>query len=134
MRSITGYVLDTGIVVELLKYTTLGRHVDDHFGLSHALHRNVISVVTVGESLVPAERLSWGDEKKATLWTTLRELEWIDINDQLILEAYAKIDVFSRTHAIVAGQRGGITMGKNDLWIAASAHVTGMPLITTDSD
>jgi tRNA(fMet)-specific endonuclease VapC len=42
------------------------------------------------------------------------------------MEAYAVIDASSKSM--------GVTMGKNDLWIAAAAHVTGFELITTDSD
>lgn len=126
MRSITGYLLDTGIVIELMKQTALGRFVDRKFGLGAGLSRNVISVVTVGEALVAAEMLKWGSERKEELWTLLNQIEWIDINDRMIFEAYALIDVHER--------RSGRHMKKNDLWIAATAHVTEMPLLTTDSD
>ena len=38
----------------------------------------------------------------------------------------------------VSGHRGrgggGVPMGKNDVWIAATAHVTGARLLTTDRD
>jgi tRNA(fMet)-specific endonuclease VapC len=30
--------------------------------------------------------------------------------------------------------KGGCNMGKNDAWIAATARVTGMTLLTTDKD
>ena len=43
-----------------------------------------------------------------------------------IVRAYAPIDVFSHSQ--------GIDMGKNDLWIAATASVTGATLLTTDKD
>ena len=43
-----------------------------------------------------------------------------------MLEAYALIDAFS--------ERTGRAMGKNDVWIAATAHVTGATLLTTDHD
>lgn len=42
------------------------------------------------------------------------------------MEANAVIDADSKS--------SGITMGKNDLWIAAVAYVTGFELITTDAD
>jgi tRNA(fMet)-specific endonuclease VapC len=44
----------------------------------------------------------------------------------LILDAYALIDAFS----LSKGKR----MDKNDVWIAASAAVTGATLMTTDRD
>ena len=46
--------------------------------------------------------------------------------ETLDLESYALIDTYSH--------RVGISIGKNDLWIAASAHTTGATLVTTDKD
>jgi len=43
-----------------------------------------------------------------------------------VIETYAEIDDYSR--------RNGVTIGKNDLWIAATASVTGARLLTTDRD
>jgi len=43
-----------------------------------------------------------------------------------IPDAYVKIDVYS--------EGIGRTMGKNDLWIAATANVTSATLLTTDKD
>ena len=43
-----------------------------------------------------------------------------------VISVYAEIDDYSR--------RNGVTMGKNDLWIAATASVTGARLLTTDKD
>jgi tRNA(fMet)-specific endonuclease VapC len=80
----------------------------------------------VGELLAIAERAGWGPVKRAGLEVSLQELIWIDINDRLILAAYASIDSFSLSK--------GKVMGKNDIWIAACAAVTGGVLMTTDKD
>jgi predicted nucleic acid-binding protein len=85
MSSVTGYLLDTGIVIELMKGTDLGRHVNQKFGLTVLLSRNIISVVTVGEALAAASMMNWGRQKQDRLWELLEELEWIDINDRTIL-------------------------------------------------
>jgi tRNA(fMet)-specific endonuclease VapC len=50
----------------------------------------------------------------------------VSIDTEEILENYAKIDAYSREK--------GYTMGKNDLWIAATASATGAVLVTTDGD
>ena len=42
------------------------------------------------------------------------------------MEAYAVIDADSKSN--------GVSMGKNDLWIAEAAHVSGFDLIITDRD
>ena len=61
-----------------------------------------------------------------TLEKILGQLLQIDLGDRSILEAYAAIDNFSkdRTH----------DMGKNDIWIAATAKATGYTLLTNDKD
>ncbi len=43
-----------------------------------------------------------------------------------ILAAYVEIDDYSR--------RNGRIMGKNDVWIAATARVAGATILTTDRD
>lgn len=48
------------------------------------------------------------------------------IDSAELLEAYAVIDAHS--------EATGHSMGKNDVWIAATAHVTARRLLTTDRD
>jgi predicted nucleic acid-binding protein len=50
----------------------------------------------------------------------------IPLNAAGLIQAYADLDAYSRT----VGRR----MGKNDLWIAATARVTGAKLLTADAD
>ncbi len=126
MPILTTYVLDTNIVLALLRNNRLGKAIDQAYDLSGPSSRSLVCVVSVGELLSLAECLRWAAVKRATLEASLRELIWIDINDRLILDAYASIDSFGRSV--------GRKMGKNDLWIAASAAVTGAILMTTDQD
>jgi predicted nucleic acid-binding protein len=60
------------------------------------------------------------------LQAILDEVVWIDIDHPDILDAYGEIDHASRT--------SGRSMGKNDVWIAATAKVTKATLLTTDVD
>lgn len=59
----------------------------------------------------------------------------IPIAQQDIFRAYGQIDAFSQgklsTPPLGMSARN---MGKNDLWIAATAHVTQATLVTTDKD
>jgi tRNA(fMet)-specific endonuclease VapC len=126
MPAPTSYVLDTNIVLALLRNNNLGRAVDQAYALSGSQSRNFVCVVSVGELLSLAERARWAATKRANLEASLQELVWIDINDRSILDAYASIDSDSLSI--------GRTMGKNDLWIAAAAAVTGAILMTTDKD
>ena len=56
----------------------------------------------------------------------LNYLTIVPLPYQNIVSAYAEIDDYSK--------RQGVPMGKNDVWIAATAHVTGARLLTTDRD
>ncbi|QQR88202.1 MAG: PIN domain-containing protein [Flavobacteriales bacterium] len=97
----------------------------------------MISTVTMAELLSLAEQNGWGASKKEKLEKLLRRYVVIDIshNDLPMMEAYARIDAFSQ------GKLVGVTlglssrnMGKNDLWIAATAAITKAKLLTTDAD
>jgi predicted nucleic acid-binding protein len=50
----------------------------------------------------------------------------VDINHPDILTAYGELDDLSN--------RAGRSMGKNDVWIAATAKVSDATLLTTDGD
>jgi predicted nucleic acid-binding protein len=104
----------------------LGQFIDQSFQLRPYLSKCVMSVVTAGEMESLARKFAWGDAKKGALKTLLEELPWIDVNDLGILDAYGRID-----HA---SSQTGRPMGKNDVWIAATAHVTKLTLLTTDRD
>lgn len=126
MPSPVGYLLDTNVLLELLRGNDLGQALDARFGLRSSLGSSMICVVTVGEMLALARKFGWGTTKSDKLRRMLDQLVWIDISAPQILDAYAEIDHFSETK--------GRKMGKNDIWIAATAKVTGIPLLTTDPD
>ncbi|MEQ1745905.1 MAG: hypothetical protein ABMA02_10790 [Saprospiraceae bacterium] len=59
----------------------------------------------------------------------------IDIWSEDILDRNAEIDAFSQgKHPILMHSFTARNMGKNDLWIAASASILGATLLTTDGD
>lgn len=84
------------------------------------------SYVSEGEMRSFALHSEWGRDKQDQLSFLLSAFRRIPIENHDILEAYARIDVYSRNI--------GIKMGKNDLWIAATARVTTATLLTTDRD
>ncbi|MCB0476458.1 MAG: PIN domain-containing protein, partial [Flavobacteriaceae bacterium] len=58
-----------------------------------------------------------------------------DINVEDIIESYSEIDTYSQGK--LEGKATSFTsrnMGKNDLWIAATASTLNLELITTDKD
>lgn len=126
MAAPVGYLLDTNILVALIRGKRLGERIDTRFKLRSGLSRCIISIVTVGECLALAKKLSWGAKKVHNLKKLLDEVPWVDINRTDILDSYAEIEDASR--------KLGRVMGKNDVWIAATARVTSSTLLTTDKD
>lgn len=119
----TYYLLDTNILVAYIRAGQLGEHIERTYRLSALAYKPLISVVTVGEILSLAGKFGWGEQKIFAMNRLLQELIRVDVNDDRVLEAYAELDDFARTHQ---------TVGKNDIWIAATAKVTGAVLLTTD--
>ena len=86
----------------------------------------IISIVSEAELRVLAEQNGWGPFKMRMLEQLMDYLTVIPIPYRGSLNAYVEIDTYSRNH--------GVTMGKNDLWIAATARAEGATILTTDQD
>lgn len=123
------YLLDTNVVLALVRGKALGAFIDSTFGLSTAKRRPAISVVTHGEVRVLASRNGWGGAKLTALQVALDALVTVDVNVAEVIDAYVEIDIYSQQHP-----DGARNMGKNDLWIAACAKASGATLLTTDKD
>lgn len=100
----------------------------------------IISVVSYAEIESFAIQHHWGATKMQTVKNQLNRVTCIDINpsDTDLLAAYAQIDAYSnkkgmdkRGDSLLGAAR---RMGKNDLWIAATAYALDIPLMTTDND
>lgn len=118
--------MDTCIVFHVLKQTALGRHVVDALRFRTRNATPMISVVTQGELFALAARNNYGKPKLDRLEELLNGLVIVDINARPIIDRYAAID--SLSHGL------GRKMGKNDLWIVASAIETDCLLLTADLD
>lgn len=123
------YVLDTGVLLVLLRGGARGRLVDERYALRSARRRPMISIVSHGEIRVLARRNGWGEAKLAALQHALDGMVTIDINRPAIIDAYVELDLVSQAYP-----GGARNMGKNDLWIAACARAAAATLLTTDED
>ncbi len=123
------YCLDTNIILLLLRGKELGKSIDQTFGLSTAPHLHTISIVTHGELRVLCDRHGWEGARRLALDKALLEFVTVDIAGSQIVEAYRRVE-----EANAAIPTGHQNMGKNDIWIAATGMVTGLPMLTTDKD
>lgn len=119
-------LLDTNIILHLLRASVLGDKVATEHSLRGRSERPLISIVSVGEALAFAKKRGWGAPKVAQLREQLHQLVIVDINTADVLEHYASLDAFCESH--------GRALGKNDLWIAATAAAADALLLTTDKD
>lgn len=124
MRAAPLYLLDTNILVALVRAGPLGQYVDRTYRLTDQPFRPLISVVTVGEVLKLVKDYGWQQTKVERLRKLLGQLNWVDISRDEILDGYAEIAHWS--------ERGGKSKPQNDYWIAATAKVAAATLLTTD--
>jgi tRNA(fMet)-specific endonuclease VapC len=131
------FILDTGIVLGYSRGAGYADYVEKKFRVSQSPNVALVSVVTKGEIYSLASQFGWGEKKRNALDELLRKLPFVDISPEQIVRKYAEIDSYSLGKnpllPLPKGARSR-TMGKNDLWIAATSSVLHATLVTTDSD
>jgi len=129
------YLLDTNIVLTYLRDNEQAKKLEEDLRLLSGGHNLIISVVTVGEIKSIAEQTQWGERRLERMERMLSRFLVIDLNNAELLERYATIDAYSqgklRSKPVNFSARN---MGKNDLWIAATASAMRIRLLTSDKD
>lgn len=98
--------------------------------------RTILSVIVAGELEAFALKADWGYQKVSVMRAILERFGIIDITERL-LPSYARIDAYSQGKLEMEPLPTGMSarnMGKNDLWIAATALFFELELHTTDKD
>ncbi len=122
----TLYVLDTSILVHAVRRGRVWDRIRARYNLLAVEPRPVMSVVSVGEMRSLAYQRGWGREKRDQLDFLLGYFRRMSIDTPAVIEQYALIDSHS--------QRRGRSLGKNDVWIAATTVDLGGHLLTCDTD
>ncbi len=120
------YLLDTSIVIPTIRMGELGRYLEATFSLSTVQPPPIISVITEGETRAFMLKRGWGPGRVSAVNVLLGRLVILPIPYVGLVDAYARIDAHC--------EKNGLALGKNDLWIAATAHITGATLMTSDGD
>ena len=130
------YFWDTNIVLYAIRKPDLFERLNQKYNFGHSLNKIYISSVTVGEIHSIAFRNRWGDGRMRTLKALLDTLEILVVDkDDFLIKMYCEIDAYSQSqHPILKLPTSARKMGKNDLWIAATAAVHNATLISTDAD
>lgn len=127
------FLLDTNILLHALRNDSFWQDISLEFKPSQT--QNYISVVSLGELYALSLKNNWGIPRTAKLQTLKEHFGIVDINVEAILYRYAQIDAFSQGKLNDKPfNNSPRNMGKNDLWIAATASVFNLELMTLDQD
>ena len=122
-------LLDTNVLVHLIRGNPVGQRIADDHGLRQRAERPLISIVTVGELKALAIKFAWGVHKQRELEELIREFVIVNLNQGDIVQHYADMDNYCER--VVKPAR---PIGQNDLWIVATAAAIDGHLLTTDRD
>ncbi|MBD8491019.1 PIN domain-containing protein [Echinicola sp. CAU 1574] len=133
-------VIDTCVFIHIVRDTITGKKCLEELEEYDEAANIIVSVVTKAELESFIGQNNWGKAKIEKLNILLEEITYIDISnaDQLLMDSYTEIDAFSKGKT--KDKSGNLLtgsakkMGKNDLWIAATAYSLDIPLMTTDGD
>lgn len=96
--------------------------------------QTIIPIVVVGELEAFSLKADWGAQKINFMRHLIDRYPIADIESTIIPD-YAQIDAFSQGKLQTAPLKSSArNMGKNDIWIAATALYLDMELHTTDND
>ena len=122
-------VLDTNILVHLIRDRAIGRKIVTDHDLQDRTEKPLISIITVGEMRALTRKLAWGPASRRLLDDLLANLAIVHPQHREIVERYAEIDFYCEKELKPAEP-----MGQNDMWIAASASDLDAYLLTADTD
>lgn len=133
-------IIDTCVLIHIVRDTVTGRNCIDVLEKFDEAPNIIVSVVTKAELESFIAQNNWGLPKIKRLNKILNEMTYIDISnsDQLLINSYTEIDAFSKRK--IKDKNGNLIkgsarkMGKNDIWIAATAYSLDILLMTTDND
>lgn len=125
------FLLDTNILVHYTRGKELAVWIENHYNLFALPDYPLICEVTVGELYSLALQKNWDEKKLKELQRLIKMCVVVPLNLEGIHQTYAQIDYYSQKPGPGLSARN---MGKNDLWIAATAHVTQATLLACDRD
>jgi predicted nucleic acid-binding protein len=119
-------VLDTNVLVHLLRRDATGQYLETSFALSRRPERPLLCSVVEGELRGLAAWWDWGAMRVAELEKAFTQLVRVSAGAPEVIRAYGELYAIQNN----MGQR----IGDNDLWIAATTRAVSGVLLTCDTD
>ena len=132
------FLLDTGVLLGFVREASWAIRAWKELNLGDRQTIVFTSIICRGELLALAEKHGWERNKRTRLEEALDEFPSLEIDEEIV-RAYALIDAWTHGKRVAAPNqtlppKPAVPMAKNDLWIAASAHVSKSTLLSTDKD
>ena len=130
-------LLETGVLLGFVRKAPWAdaAHAEHDLGSAEAI--SFTSVICQGELLALAEKFGWGAVRRKALDEALANFPTLGITPP-VLRAYASIDAWTHGKPVAATgsppPTPAVSMKQNDVWIAATAHVSQATLLSTDTD
>jgi tRNA(fMet)-specific endonuclease VapC len=119
-------ILDTNVLVHLLRNKATGQALEAKFNLSARAERPLLSSVVERELRGLAGLWDWGPARIAKLEQTMSQLVRVSAGEPEVVKCYARL----YAQQAKLGQK----VGENDLWVAATAIAIDAIVLTCDSD
>ena len=127
------YLLDTNIILIYGRETEISTAIEEKYHLFDANNSLAVSIVTLGEIDAIIKKLDMGEKRKAHINTIISRLAKVKIDSKEVISRYGDIDAFRQGKLQKKGDFSARNMGKNDIWIAATALSHDITLITNDN-
>ena len=133
------FLLDTNLLLGFIRQAPWAIQARAEFNLGDQDVMAFTSVVCQGEILALAEKNGWGSGKRTRLENVLKDVPTLSIDNERILDAYARIDAWTHGKPVNSPRNApppktAVPMKQNDIWIAATAHASGAELLSADKD
>jgi predicted nucleic acid-binding protein len=128
------YLWDTNILVYYIRNANKYHEWNNQYRFFDDGNQVFLSIVNIGEIESLAYQLDWGAVRRQRLQDIVSQIRLLGIYEEII-HTYAEIDAYSqgklRHRPLYMSAR---SMGKNDIWLAATAHIGQFRFVTTDND
>ena len=130
------FLWDTNLLLHRIRRSARYEEANKAYSFQETGNRVFLSVINIGEIESIAYQRNWGRAKWDELGHCIQAVSLLGIYEETV-HAYAKIDAYSQGKLVGQPLPSGLSarnMGKNDLWLAATAHVGNFTFVTTDQD
>lgn len=129
------YLLDTNILLIYSRNSDIAKKLENQYKLFDKKNNLAVSIVTIGELDALVKKFNIGSKRQETIKDMLTDIGVLKLTNKKIIHKYGDIDTFSQGKLNTKKSKfSARNMGKNDIWIAATASVYDLTLVTTDKD